>query len=92
LTYGNASNNTTGGNIANNTNATASSAMSASTIETTTYGPDLNSPITGTYHIEGPKYSAILLEHTINNVLLTDGSGFIGAHFIRKMVSNETKL
>jgi plastocyanin len=56
----NASNNTTGGNVANNTNATASSAMSTSTIETTTYGPDLNSPITGTYHIEGP----ILVEPT----------------------------
>jgi plastocyanin len=56
----NASNNTTSGNLANNTNAAASSAMSGSTIETTTYGPDLNSPITGTYHIEGP----ILVEPT----------------------------
>ena len=24
------------------------------TIKATTYGPDLNSPITGTYHVEGP--------------------------------------
>jgi plastocyanin len=58
----NASNNktTTSGNFANNTNTTASSATSGSTIETTTYGPDLNSPITGTYHIEGP----ILVEPT----------------------------
>ena len=39
---------------ANDTNITASSAMSGSTILTTTYGPDLNSPITGTYHVEGP--------------------------------------
>ncbi|HYZ59903.1 MAG TPA: hypothetical protein VE544_09635, partial [Nitrososphaeraceae archaeon] len=38
----------------NDTNITASSAMSGSTILTTTYGPDLNSPITGTYHVEGP--------------------------------------
>jgi plastocyanin len=30
------------------------SLLSSSTIQTTTSGPDLNSPITGTYHIEGP--------------------------------------
>ncbi|HJT85253.1 MAG TPA: hypothetical protein VJ697_12300 [Nitrososphaeraceae archaeon] len=28
--------------------------LSKSTIKTTTYGPDLSAPITGTYHIEGP--------------------------------------
>ena len=28
--------------------------MSGSTIKTSTYGPDLNSPITGTYHAQGP--------------------------------------
>lgn len=28
--------------------------LSASTIRTTTYGPDISAPITGTYHIEGP--------------------------------------
>jgi hypothetical protein len=33
---------------------TSSAPLSKSTIKTTTYGPDLNAPITGTYHIEGP--------------------------------------
>jgi plastocyanin len=28
--------------------------LSSSTIGTTTYGPDINAPITGTFHIEGP--------------------------------------
>lgn len=37
-----------------------SSLFSQSTIQTTTSGPDLNSPITGTFHIEGP----ILVEPT----------------------------
>jgi plastocyanin len=44
----------------NNKNASAmlsnisSIPLSKSTIKTTTYGPDLSAPITGTYHIEGP--------------------------------------
>ena len=33
---------------------TSSIPLSKSTIKTTTYGPDLSGPITGTYHIEGP--------------------------------------
>jgi plastocyanin len=33
---------------------TSSIPLSKSTIKTTTYGPDLSAPITGTYHIEGP--------------------------------------
>jgi plastocyanin len=33
---------------------TSSIPLSESTIKTTTYGPDLSAPITGTYHIEGP--------------------------------------
>jgi plastocyanin len=33
---------------------TSSITLSKSTIKTTTYGPDLSAPITGTYHIEGP--------------------------------------
>jgi hypothetical protein len=33
---------------------TLSTPLSKSTIKTTTYGPDLSAPITGTYHIEGP--------------------------------------
>ena len=33
---------------------TSSIPFSKSTIKTTTYGPDLSAPITGTYHIEGP--------------------------------------
>ncbi len=33
---------------------TSSTPLSKSTIKTTTYGPDLSAPITGTYHIEGP--------------------------------------
>lgn len=37
---------------------TSSIPLSKSTIKTTTYGPDLSAPITGTYHIEG----AILVE------------------------------
>jgi plastocyanin len=39
---------------------TLSTPLSKSTIKTTTYGPDLSAPITGTYHIEGP----ILVEPT----------------------------
>jgi plastocyanin len=50
----NASNNGPTTNLANNNNTTARSEMSGSTIKATTYGPDLNSPITGTYHVEGP--------------------------------------
>ncbi len=47
-------------NLDNNKNASAmlsnnsSIPLSKSTIKTTTYGPDLSAPITGTYHIEGP--------------------------------------
>ena len=33
---------------------TSSIPLSNSTINTTTYGPDLSAPITGTFHIEGP--------------------------------------
>jgi hypothetical protein len=33
---------------------TSSIPLSNSTIKTTTYGPDISSPITGTFHIEGP--------------------------------------
>jgi plastocyanin len=33
---------------------TSSIPLSKSTIKTTTYGPDLSAPITGTFHIEGP--------------------------------------
>jgi plastocyanin len=33
---------------------TSSIPLSKSTVKTTTYGPDLSAPITGTYHIEGP--------------------------------------
>jgi hypothetical protein len=33
--------------------------LSLSTIQTTTYGPYINAPITGTFHIEGP----LLIEH-----------------------------
>jgi plastocyanin len=46
--------------LGNNKNASAmlsntlSTPLSKSTIKTTTYGPDLSAPITGTYHIEGP--------------------------------------
>ena len=50
----NASNNGPTTNLANNSNTTARSEMSGSTIKAITYGPDLNSPITGTYHVEGP--------------------------------------
>lgn len=28
--------------------------LSSSTIQTTTYGPDINDPITGTFHVQGP--------------------------------------
>ena len=46
--------------LGNNKNAsamlsnTSSIHLSKLTIKTTTYGPDLSAPITGTYHIEGP--------------------------------------
>jgi hypothetical protein len=66
----NGSNNTTSGNIVNTTNTTSNNTgtlpFSGSTIRTTTYGPDINSPITyrrhmvQTFHIEGP----ILVEPT----------------------------
>lgn len=38
----------------NKTDATGIPSLSTSTIKTTTYGPDISSPITGTFHIEGP--------------------------------------
>lgn len=38
----------------NKTDTTGISSLSTSTIKTTTYGPDISSPITGTFHIEGP--------------------------------------
>lgn len=47
-------------NFTNNSNSTGNSLLSRSTIQTTTSGPDLSSPITGTYHIEWP----ILVEPT----------------------------
>ena len=50
----NATYNSTTGNLGNISNTTASSTMSGSGIKTSTYGPDLNSPITGTYHAQGP--------------------------------------
>lgn len=40
--------------LTNNSNSTGNGLLSHSTIQTTTSGPDLSSPITGTYHIEGP--------------------------------------
>ena len=53
-------NSTIANNATNGFNKTISSLMSHNTIQTSTFGPDLNSPITGTYHIEGP----ILIEPT----------------------------
>lgn len=38
----------------NITTATTSPQLSTQTIKTTTYGPDISAPITGTFHIEGP--------------------------------------
>jgi plastocyanin len=51
--------NTTSGNRGNEKNSTMLSntfsiPFSKSTIKTTTYGPDISAPITGTFHIEGP--------------------------------------
>ena len=51
--------NTTSGNRGNEKNSTmlsntSSIPFSKSTIKTTTYGPDISAPITGTFHIEGP--------------------------------------
>ena len=41
-------------NLSNDSDSTGNSLLSRSTIQTTTSGPDISSPITGTYHIEGP--------------------------------------
>ena len=56
--------NTTSGDRGNEKNSvmlsnTSSIPFSKSTIKTTTYGPDISAPITGTFHIEGP----FLVEH-----------------------------
>ena len=40
--------------LSNTTSSSSSIPLSNSTIKTTTYGPDISSPITGTFHIGGP--------------------------------------
>ena len=65
-TTNNASINANSNNTNTSTNMTGEVVGTVSTIQTNTYGPDLNSPITGTYHIEGP----ILVEQTPYLILI----------------------
>lgn len=57
----------------NNTKNYATSALSESTIGARIYGPDIGSPITGTYHIEGPVLTEPVNHYISVQVISIDG-------------------